>query len=95
MKKEIKKNNKKAVDTFSYLKKVKFIGIFGIFFSIALIIYDVYNYSNWVSILSLVVDGLLLIFSIYFIIKSIKLTKHEKATIEKLEKKKKTVNKKR
>jgi len=80
---KIKKNEKKQVDTLTYLKRLKGIGIFGIFFSVALIIYDAYMYENWMSVVSLVVDGLLFIFSIYFIVKSIKLTKKEKAAIEK------------
>lgn len=80
---KIKKNEKKQVDALTYLKRLKGIGIFGIFFSVALIIYDAYMYKNWMSVVSLVVDGLLFIFSIYFIVKSIKLTKKEKAVIEK------------
>jgi len=80
---KIKKNEKKQVDALTYLKRLKGIGIFGIFFSVALIIYDAYMYKNWMSVVSLVVDGLLFIFSIYFIIKSIKLTKKEKTVIEK------------
>lgn len=74
-------NNKK--DTLTYLKRVKGLGIFGIIISLFLIGYDAYMYKNWVSIISLVVDGLLLIFSIYFIIKSNKLKKREIAAIEK------------
>ena len=55
MKKDIKMEKKK-VDTLTYLKRVKGIGIFGIVFSIALIIYDIIMYDNWMSIVSLIVD---------------------------------------
>lgn len=91
---KIKNKEKKQVDSLTYLARLKWIGIFGILFSIALIIYDSINYSNWMSVLSLVVDGLLLIFSIYFIVKSIKLTKKEMAAIEKNKTSKKTKTKK-
>ncbi len=77
------KNEKKQKDALTYLKRLKWIGVFGILFSIALIIYDIVKYTNWMSIVSLVVDVLLLIFSIYFIIKSVKLTKLEKKAIDK------------
>lgn len=86
MKKDVKKE-KKEVSTLTYLKRVKGIGIFGVIFSIALFIYDIINYSNWMSIVSLVIDGVLLIFSIYFIVKSVKLTKKEKTVISKNDKK--------
>jgi len=93
MKKDIKKE-KKEVNTLTYLKRVKGIGIFGVVFSIVLIIYDAFVFSNWMSVVSLIVDGLLLIFSIYFIIKSIKLSEREKIAIEKSEtKEKKTTSK--
>lgn len=91
---KIKKNEKKQVDALTYLKRLKGIGIFGIFFSVALIIYDAYMYENWMSVVSLVVDGLLFIFSIYFIVKSIKLTMKEKTAIEKSKTTKKTKTKK-
>lgn len=83
MSKEIKKKEKTAM---TYLNRLKWIGIFGILFSIALIIYDIVKFSNWMSIVSLVVDGVLLIFSIYFIVKSVKLTKIEKNAIDKIKK---------
>lgn len=86
MKKDIKKE-KKEVNTLTYLKRVKGIGIFGVIFSIGLFIFDIINYSNWMSIVSLVIDGVLLIFSIYFIVKSIKLSNKEKLAIAKSEKK--------
>jgi len=93
MKKDIKKE-KKEVNTLTYLKRVKGIGIFGVVFSIVLIIYDAFVFSNWMSVVSLIVDGLLLIFSIYFIIKNINLLKKEKIAIEKSEtKEKKTTSK--
>lgn len=76
MSKNIKKENKN-IDTLTYLKRVKGLGIFGIIFSIALICYDTYMFEGTLSIISLVIDGLLLIFSIYFIIKSTKLKKVE------------------
>ena len=76
------KKEKKQVDALTYLKRLKWIGIFGIIFSICLIIYDIYMYKNWMSIVSLIVDGLLFIFSIYFIVKIIKLTKKEKSFVE-------------
>lgn len=81
MSKEIKKV--KGKDALTYLNRLKWIGIFGILFSIALIIYDIVKYTNWMSIVSLIIDGLLLIFSVYFIIKSVKLTKFEKIVIDK------------
>lgn len=76
-------NKKLEMDSLTYLKRVKGLGIFGIILSIGLIIYDAYMFENWVSIVSLVVDGLLLIFSIYFIIKSSTLKKREIIAIEK------------
>lgn len=87
MKKDIKKE-KKNVDTLTYLKRVKGIGIFGIVFSIALIVYDIFMYDNWMSIVSLIVDVLLLIFSIYFIVKSVNLSKRERLAIAKSNEKK-------
>ena len=81
MSKEIKKV--KGIDALTYLNRLKWIGIFGILFSIALIIYDIVKYTNWMSIVSLIIDGLLLIFSVYFIIKSVKLTKLEKIATDK------------
>ena len=81
MSKEIKKV--KGKDALTYLNRLKWIGIFGILFSIALIIYDIVKYTNWMSIVSLIIDGLLLIFSVYFIIKSVKLTKLEKKATDK------------
>jgi len=81
MSKEIKKV--KGKDALTYLNRLKWIGIFGILFSIALIIYDIVKYTNWMSIVSLIIDGLLLIFSVYFIIKSVKLTKLEKIATDK------------
>ena len=80
------KNNKKEVDTLTYLKRVKGLGIFGIIFSIILFGYDIYMFDGWLSILSLIVDGILLIFSIYFIIKSTKLKRREINAIEKSKK---------
>ena len=82
------KKVKKQKETLDYLKRVKIIGGIGIFVSIGLIIYDAYTYSNWMSVLSLIVDGLLLIFSIYFILKSKSLEKREKIAIEKIKNKK-------
>lgn len=83
----MKKDIKKEVNTLTYLKRVKGIGIFGVVFSIVLIIYDAIVFSNWMSVVSLIVDGLLLIFSIYFIIKSVKLSEREKIAIEKTKEK--------
>ena len=82
MSKEVKKNVK-SKDALAYLKRLKWIGIFGIFFSVVLITYDIVKYSDWMSIVSLIVDFVLLAFSIYFIVKSVKLTKIEKNAIEK------------
>lgn len=84
------KREKKQLTTLDYLKRLKAVGIFGVCFSILLIGYDIYTYDNWISILSLVVDGLLLLFSIYFIVKSVKLTKKENnAKVKKSKKKSK------
>ena len=67
----------------AYLKRVKLIGVFGIIFSIALIAYDIIEYTNWMNALSLVIDVFLLLFSIYFIVKSSKLKNNEKNIITK------------
>ena len=84
------KNEKREVNSLIYLKRLKWIGIFGILFSIALIVYDIVKYSDWMSIVSLVVDVVLLLFSIYFIVKGVKLTKKELLALEKSKNSKKT-----
>lgn len=88
------KEVKKDVNTLTYLIKVKRIGIFGIILSIVLVGYDIYTFDGVLSIISLVIDGLLFAFSIYFIIKSNKLTEREVIAIEKLKSKEKGITKK-
>lgn len=73
----MKKNSNKK-NSIIYLKRLKYIGYVGIVFSCLLIGYDIYTFQKgWFSILSIIVDCFLLIFSIYFIIKSFKLLKIE------------------
>ena len=81
------KNEKNTIDTLTYLKRVKGLGIFGIIFSIVLFGYDIYMFKGTLSIISLVVDGVLLLFSIYFIVKSCNLKKRELIAIERDNKK--------
>lgn len=84
-----KKNGKlKNMDSLTYLKKVKILGIVGIIISVILFVYDISMYNGAFSIFSLVMDGVLLCFSIYFIVKSTKLKKREIIAIEKLKKNK-------
>lgn len=68
----------KNVQVYKYLKKVKIIGVIGILLSLILFGYDIYSFQKgWYSIFSLIVDFLLLIFSIYFIFRSIKIMNKE------------------
>ena len=73
-----KNNNETEMDSNVYAKRLKNIGIFGMIFSICLLIFDIYSFKKgWYSIISLIIDGVLLIFSVYFIVKSINFLKQE------------------
>ena len=88
----MKKTEKEKKSSLFYLKRLRSVGIIGIVISVILIGIDIYTFEKgWLSILSFIVDALLIIFSIFFILKSRKLTFTEENVKTKKKKWKKTI----